>query len=134
MEQRTLPIAFELGKEIALSRARRAVPRGERMKDRWNIDDGDVGGGWIQNEMKRAFDGASILIVEDDADIRDLLSTLLEIAGYRTTACATAEHGLNALREQTFDFILTDYALPNRTGGGVTAYYGTGPRIIRMID
>lgn len=87
------------------------------MKDRWNNDSGNVGDGWIRSEMKRTFEGASILVVEDDPDIRDLLSTLLEMAGYTTTACATAEQGLNVLREETFDFVLTDYALPNRTGG-----------------
>jgi len=87
------------------------------MEDRWNADEGKVGDWWIRSEMRRAFDGASILVVEDDPDIRDLLSTLLEIAGYTTKACATAEEGLNALREETFDLVLTDYALPNRTGG-----------------
>jgi DNA-binding response OmpR family regulator len=39
------------------------------------------------------------------------------LAGYSSTACASAESGLEALREETFDFVLTDYALPNRTGG-----------------
>lgn len=87
------------------------------MKDRWNTNHGDLGDGWIWSEMKTTFEGASILVVEDDPDIRDLLSTLLEMAGYTTRACATAEEGLNALREETFDFVLTDYALPNRTGG-----------------
>jgi CheY-like chemotaxis protein len=87
------------------------------MKDRWNADPGNAGDGWIRSEMKQTFAGASILVVEDDPDIRDLLSTLLEMAGYTTTACATAEQGLNVLREETFDFVLTDYALPNRTGG-----------------
>jgi CheY-like chemotaxis protein len=87
------------------------------MKERWTVDDGNSSDGWIRTEMKRAFDGATILIVEDDADIRDLLSTLLEMSGYSTIACASAEQGLNELREQAFDFILTDYALPNRTGG-----------------
>lgn len=87
------------------------------MKHRWNADAGNPGDGWIRSEMKRTFDGASILVIEDDRDIRDLLSTLLETAGYTITACASAEEGLNALREETFDFVLTDYALPNRTGG-----------------
>jgi len=87
------------------------------MKDRWNTDPENAGDGWIRSEMKRTFEGASILVVEDDPDIRDLLSTLLEMAGYTTTACGTAEEGLNVLREETFDFVLTDYALPNRTGG-----------------
>ena len=87
------------------------------MKDRWRPSGSDAGNAWIRAEMKHAFEGASILVVEDDLDIRELLVTLLEIAGYTATACATAEQGLNALREETFDFVLTDYALPNRTGG-----------------
>ena len=77
------------------------------MKDRWNADQ-SVGNAWIRSEMRRTFDGATILVVEDDPDIRDLLSTLLEMTGYTTRACATAEEGLNALREETFDFVLTD--------------------------
>jgi CheY-like chemotaxis protein len=87
------------------------------MKDRWKVAEESFGDGWVRAEMKRTFEGASILVVEDDPDIRDLLSTLLEMAGYSTTACATAEEGLNALREETFDFVLTDYALPRQTGG-----------------
>ena len=72
---------------------------------------------WLGAEMRQVFDGASILVVEDDNDIRELMVTLLNLAGYTATACATAEKGLDALREQQFDFVLTDYALPNRTGG-----------------
>ena len=71
---------------------------------------------WMLPAMNEGF-GRSILIVEDSTDIRDLLVMLLDIAGYTTVACATAEDGLEALREQVFDFVLTDYALPNRTGG-----------------
>jgi CheY-like chemotaxis protein len=87
------------------------------MKDRSRSNKPNADEGWIRAEMKHAFAGPSILVVEDDPDIRELLITLLEMAGYTATACATAEHGLNALREETFDFVLTDYALPNRTGG-----------------
>lgn len=67
--------------------------------------------------MKHVFDGASILLVEDDDDIRDLLVTLLKLAGFSPTACSSAERGLEELREQPFDLVLTDYALPNRSGG-----------------
>ena len=73
--------------------------------------------GWLGSELRSAFDGASILLVEDDPDIRELLSTLLQLAGFQTTACATAEAALEELREQPFDLVLTDYMLPNRTGG-----------------
>lgn len=57
-----------------------------------------------------------ILIVEDDPDIRELLSTLLHLAGFGCVVCDSAEAGLTALREQPVDLILTDYALPVHTG------------------
>jgi DNA-binding response OmpR family regulator len=59
---------------------------------------------------------ASVLVVEDDRDIRDMLTTLLDMAGFAVVPCDTAEAGLTALREQAFDVILTDYALPGHTG------------------
>lgn len=58
----------------------------------------------------------TILLVEDDRDIRELITTLLDLAGFAVVACDTAECGLNALREQEFDLILTDYALPRHSG------------------
>jgi DNA-binding response OmpR family regulator len=57
-----------------------------------------------------------VLVVEDNGDIRDLMSTLLEMAGFVTVPCETAEAGLNALREQAVDLILTDYSLPRHSG------------------
>lgn len=58
----------------------------------------------------------TVLVVEDDPDIRAMLSTLLDLAGFSAVTCETAEEGLNALREQAFDAILTDYALPRHSG------------------
>jgi CheY-like chemotaxis protein len=58
----------------------------------------------------------TVLLVEDDRDIREMMSTLLDIAGFTVVACDTAECGLNALREQAFDLVLTDYALPRKSG------------------
>jgi CheY-like chemotaxis protein len=58
----------------------------------------------------------TILVVEDDADIRDMMSTLLGLAGFNVVSSDTAEGGLNALREQEFDLVLTDYALPRQSG------------------
>jgi CheY-like chemotaxis protein len=58
----------------------------------------------------------AILLVEDDRDIREMLTMLLEMAGFAVRACESAECGLNALREGEFDLILTDYALPRQSG------------------
>src|SRR6187431_177069 len=58
----------------------------------------------------------SVLLVEDDRDIREMMATLLEMAGFGVVACDSAEAGLTALREQEFDLILTDYSLPQKSG------------------
>jgi CheY-like chemotaxis protein len=58
----------------------------------------------------------TILLVEDDRDIREMMGMLLGMAGFTVVSCDTAECGLDALREQQFDLILTDYALPRHSG------------------
>ena len=58
----------------------------------------------------------AILVVEDDPDIREMLAMLLDMAGFSVTPRASAEDGLAALREDAFDLILTDFALPRRSG------------------
>jgi CheY-like chemotaxis protein len=58
----------------------------------------------------------TLLLVEDDRDIREMLSTLLDMAGFGVVACDSAEAGLYALREKDFDLVLTDYALPCHSG------------------
>jgi CheY-like chemotaxis protein len=58
----------------------------------------------------------TILLVEDDPDIREMIRTLLDMSGFAVVACDNAECGLNALREQEFDLVLTDYALPRHSG------------------
>ena len=101
-------------KKQAEVRAR--CPRDE-MRDKGSWTGQPTGESWVHSEMKDVFSGASILVVEDDDDIRELLETLLRLAGFSATVCATAEVALEQLREQPFDFVLTDYALPNRSGG-----------------
>jgi CheY-like chemotaxis protein len=86
------------------------------MRDSWRQED-TPGAGWLTSQTRDSFEGASVLVVEDDKDIRDLLVTLLEIAGYAVTSCSSAEGALETLREEPFDFVLTDYSLPGRTGG-----------------
>jgi len=85
------------------------------MRDSWRQED-PAAAPWLTSQPRDTFDGASVLVVEDDRDIRDLLVTLLQFAGYAVTACSSAERALETLREEPFDFVLTDYSLPGRTG------------------
>ena len=58
----------------------------------------------------------TVLVVEDDRDIREMVATLLELSGFAVVACDNAEGALSALRVQAFDLVLTDYALPRQSG------------------
>ncbi len=59
---------------------------------------------------------ASILIVDDEAEIRESLQTLLELEGYRVDAADTGEDGLARLASDPFDLVLLDLALPGKNG------------------
>lgn len=58
----------------------------------------------------------TILVVEDDPDIREMLAVLLDLAELSAVTCGTAEAALDLLREQQVDLVLTDYALPGESG------------------
>src|SRR5437879_9737386 len=58
----------------------------------------------------------SVLIVDDEAEIRESLRTLLELEGYEVEAASTGEEGLSRIGERTFDLVLLDVALPDRNG------------------
>ncbi len=59
---------------------------------------------------------ARILVVEDDARLRELLLDELEDAGYERRAAATAEQAREALAERAFDLVVCDLRLPGVSG------------------
>ena len=58
----------------------------------------------------------SILIIEDDSDIANLIVMYLEREGAHTRHCETGEAGLVALREETWDLVILDLNLPGIDG------------------
>ena len=62
---------------------------------------------------------ARILIIDDEADIRESLQTLLEMEGYYAATAGTGSAGLARLDESTYDLVLLDYSLPDRDGFSV---------------
>jgi DNA-binding NtrC family response regulator len=59
---------------------------------------------------------ASILVVEDDAAMRDLLAEELGDAGYTVAAAAGASSGLEMARTGRYDLIITDLRMPEMDG------------------
>src|SRR3954469_1603265 len=58
----------------------------------------------------------SILIIDDEAAIRESLETLLAIEGYNVETARNAEEGLAMLAASPRDLVLLDFALPDRNG------------------
>src|SRR5215472_16250266 len=58
----------------------------------------------------------SVLIIDDEAAIRESLETLLEFEGYAVASAETGEEGLARLAERPVDLVLLDFALPDRNG------------------
>ena len=57
-----------------------------------------------------------VLVVEDEADIRELVSYNLTKAGYQVTGVVTAEVGLTAVEADPPDLVVLDLMLPGMDG------------------
>ena len=60
--------------------------------------------------------GSRILVVDDDADIRGLLRTLLERAGHDVSDASDGREGLRALYTASPDLVILDVAMPGLDG------------------
>ncbi len=62
-----------------------------------------------------------VLIIDDEAGIRESLQALLEIEGYRVETASTGTEGIAKAGTQNYDVVLLDLALPDRNGMDVLA-------------
>jgi len=58
----------------------------------------------------------SILVIDDEAEIREGLELLLKTEGYQVIMADTGQSGLLRLGEQPYDLLLLDVSLPDRNG------------------
>jgi two-component system OmpR family response regulator len=64
--------------------------------------------------------GPRILIVDDEPNIRDLLTTSLRFAGFAVRAVGNGAQAISAVLEEEPDLIILDVMLPDMNGFGVT--------------
>lgn len=69
------------------------------------------------HESPAAIHERSILIVEDDRDVAQLLVQLLELEGHRVELAHNVEDGLDKLKAATPDLVLCDLHLPGELDG-----------------
>ena len=58
----------------------------------------------------------SILVIDDEAGIRESLEVLLSLEGYAVKTANDGEQGLRTLEMENFDLVLLDLALPGQSG------------------
>jgi DNA-binding response OmpR family regulator len=59
---------------------------------------------------------ARILIIDDEAMMRDLLKRILEREGYETVTASSGNDGIKIHRENPADLIITDLIMPEKEG------------------
>ena len=57
-----------------------------------------------------------ILVIDDEAGIRESLEVLLTLEGYTVEMAIDGEEGMGLLEKRTYDLVLLDLALPGQTG------------------
>ena len=61
-------------------------------------------------------ESATILVVDDDADVRQLVCDSLDLLGYRVEAAGGGAEALETLERLTPDLLLLDFAMPGMNG------------------
>src|SRR2546421_10921032 len=61
----------------------------------------------------------SVLVVDDEEIMRDVLETVLSADGYRVDLAKTGEEGLDAYTRRSYDAVLLDVSMPGI--GGIRA-------------
>ncbi len=65
---------------------------------------------------------AHVLIVDDDAAIRESMNEFVDMSGYRSSTAVSAEEALEMLKTHSVDVVITDIMLPGMDGLELTDY------------
>jgi two-component system phosphate regulon response regulator PhoB len=60
--------------------------------------------------------GAHVLVVDDDTDIRDVVTAMLDAVGLHVTPVGSAEDALAKIQTEPYDLLVLDWNLPNMSG------------------
>ena len=59
---------------------------------------------------------ATILVIDDEKGIRDVLRTSLELSGYHVLTASNGKDGLACSRDMDIDIVVTDIFMPEHDG------------------
>ncbi|GJE00226.1 hybrid sensor histidine kinase/response regulator [Methylobacterium isbiliense] len=89
---------------------------------------------WARAPRRKEHKVPQLLLVDDSAFFREMLTPVLKAAGYRVTAAASAEEALGLLLGETaIDVVVSDLDMPGRSGFDlVEAMRRASPRIAQV--
>lgn len=67
-------------------------------------------------EVRPVVQSGGILLVDDSLSVRKIVGGMLETAGLTVTTASDGAEAIEAIREQTFDLVLTDLEMPRLNG------------------
>ena len=71
----------------------------------------------------------SFLVVDDNEDVRDVFTRLIERSGHIASVAADGVEALEALQAQTFDMMLLDLTMPRMSGIQVVRWLREHPDV-----
>ncbi|HEX4948831.1 MAG TPA: PAS domain S-box protein [Blastocatellia bacterium] len=72
--------------------------------------------GAVPSEMEQELTGVRVLVVDDEADARELLQTVLEQCGAEVRAAGSVRSAIETLRQWRPDVLVSDIGLPDEDG------------------
>lgn len=69
--------------------------------------------------MKNKVKKNTVLVIEDEEDVRNFVSRLLELEGYEVLTAETGESGLDIARASEISLVVLDLKLPGMDGWAV---------------
>lgn len=77
--------------------------------------------------------GSTVLVVDDDAGMRETLTAILEAAGHETAAAADGETALAMIGRHAYDVVVMDVRMPGRDGVAVLEDIGSPPPSVILM-
>ncbi|MBD8909548.1 response regulator, partial [Methylorubrum zatmanii] len=89
---------------------------------------------WARGPRKTVVKAPSLLLVDDSAFFRDMLTPVLKAAGYGVTAASSADEALGLLKSNPgIDLVVSDLEMPGRSGFDlIAAMRGAGGRLAEL--
>jgi len=66
--------------------------------------------------LQETLTSARILVIDDEASVRDILSRMLKIKGHHVVTASDGEEGIEIFKKGNFDLVFTDLGMPKISG------------------